>query len=167
MGIFDIFRRKPRPQPQPQPSGSVPPTSLPIDPLAAAILDEINRARAMHGRGPVSHESRLAAAAQGQAEDVARHEGKILFGPHRGSDGSKEEGRVSRQGYQWSAVGEIEAPALPSQAIDPQDVVQRWLNDRPHRVIMLDPRYREAGVGVARSHSGTGHAVVDFAAPAL
>jgi uncharacterized protein YkwD len=165
MGIFDLFRRKPRPQPQPP--AFFPPTSLPIDPVAGAILDEINRARAMHGRGPVSHESRLAAAAQGQAEDVAKHEGKILFGPHRGSDGSKEAGRVSRQGYQWSAVGEIEAPALPGQAIDPVDVVQRWLDDPPHRVIMLDPRYREAGVGVARSPRGTGHAVVDFAAPAL
>jgi uncharacterized protein YkwD len=165
MGIFDLFRRKPRPQPQSP--ASFPPTSLPIDPVAGAILDEINRARAMHGHVPVSHESRLAAAAQGQAEDVAKHEGKILFGPHRGSDGSREAGRVSRQGYQWSAVGEIEAPALPGQAIDPVDVVQRWLDDPPHRVIMLDPRYREAGVGVARSPRGTGHAVVDFAAPAL
>jgi uncharacterized protein YkwD len=164
--IAGLFRPRPRP-PAPPPG----PVALPSD-VAAAVLVNINAERTRRGIAAVSDELRLAAAAQGHAEDLARRDQPLAgVALHYGSDSSTMGARIGRQGYTFSAIGEVAAPGwfatpgIAGQAIDPVDVVQRWLDDSLHRNIMLDRRFTQAGVGVATAQSGTGYAVVDFGTP--
>jgi tetratricopeptide (TPR) repeat protein len=46
----------------------------------------------------------------------------------------------------------------------PLEAVQAFLNSPGHRINLLNPRYRQAGIGLARSQSLEWYVVVDFAA---
>lgn len=165
MSLLDRLISLLRPRPAPTP----PPPVVPVPPVppgdaAVAVMTRINAERTPHGLRPVLYHPLLAAAAQGQAEDIARRgnpQGKL----HEGSDGSDEATRVNRTGYHWSNLGEIAAPGWPQQPIDPADVVQRWMNSPGHRGQILTPTHRDAGVGIATAADGTGYAVVVFGRP--
>ncbi len=131
------------------------------DPLAAlpaeaqSIVLAINRIRGERGLAPLAVHPLLNRAAQDHVDDmVARRR----YG-HRGSDGSTVTQRIQRTGYplvgrpgeNWVAVRDAER------------AIRWWMNDAPHRANILNPRWREIGVGVAPHPGGWGMIfVTDF-----
>src|SRR5690606_34383868 len=94
----------------------------------AAVLALVNDARAAgrvcgsqsFGSAPaLGYNEKLARAAQLHADDMASHD----FMSHTGSDGSDAADRISREGYQWSAIGENVAAGQTS----PEQVMDSWL----------------------------------------
>ncbi|MCL4488557.1 MAG: CAP domain-containing protein [Chloroflexi bacterium] len=126
---------------------------------AADLLARINHERTTRGLAPYMLNSKLSAAAQGQATDMAAR-GKFS---HTGSDGSTPAQRVARKGYgkySWGLrVGENWAWYR-----EPASAMNMWMNSAPHRENILHPLYREIGIGVAAAPMGGFVYVADFGA---
>jgi uncharacterized protein YkwD len=147
--------RPPRPPvpPQPPPPPPVPPFPPP-DPGAfrAALILAHNRERAAVGLAPLHEDSRLDAAAQAGADQMA------------GTDVLTHDGwnvRISRAGYYFSYAGENIAEGQTSVA----EVMQSWMSSPGHRANILSGNYRDIGVGMAKDSSGTAFWCVDFGSP--
>jgi uncharacterized protein YkwD len=80
---------------------------------------------------------------------------------HSGSKGDSFGERISWGCDRYSYAGEIIAAGHSS----PEQVIQGWLNSPPHKSIMLDPIYKVAGVGFARSQGSETFWTVDFITP--
>ena len=107
----------------------------------------VNEERAAHGLAPVTANHKLFLAAYGHATDMAQH----AYFSHTALDGSNVVARVQRQDYAgadetWQ-VGENLAWGS-AQYSTPRATVQDWMASPAHRAIMLDPAYREVGIGV-------------------
>jgi len=89
---------------------------------------------------PLSLEARLARAAQFHSQDMYEHNTMS----HSGSDGSDLRVRASRQGYEWSALGENVAWGYTS----PAGVVTGWLGSPGHCANIMNPGFSELGVGL-------------------
>ena len=108
---------------------------------AQDLLVEINAARADAGVPPLRPNPLLAQAATEHA--VALSEGRAAG--HYGEDGSDPLQRISETGYLPIAFGENTATGSAA----PERVVAAWLDSPGHRTVMLDPSYREVGLGGA------------------
>lgn len=132
---------------------SDPLSSLSVE--AQSIVLAINRIRSERGLAPLAVHPLLNQAAQAHVDEmVARRR----YG-HRGGDGSTVTQRIQRTGYplvgrpgeNWVAVRDVER------------AIRWWMNDAPHRANILNPRWREIGVGVAPHPGGWGMIfVTDF-----
>ena len=75
---------------------------------------------------------------------------------HYGSGGSTLTGRVGRAGYLAGAgfyfVGENIGGGPGRRFGSPIQVFRSWMHSPPHRANMLDRKFRDAGVGVARGY---------------
>jgi len=113
------------------PSASNAPSGIPTGggTTSKALIDEINRVRAMHGLNPLEERSNLDdAAVSNDAANVstgetAHHNGLI--------DGSS---------------GEI--TAMVSNGETPEKAVEQWLNSPGHRAILLDPDMKYVGASI-------------------
>jgi len=123
------------------------------DPVAAAMLELVNAARAepracgdvaFPPAGPLRLDPRLSAAAQAHSEDM-RRTGTLT---HVGSDGSTVAERVERYGYDWSRLAENVAWGYE----DVGDVLAGWLESPSHCRNVMDARYSELGVGLAGTY---------------
>jgi uncharacterized protein YkwD len=103
------------------------------------LLDAVNLLRTDRGLTPLRPEARLTEAARDHAGDLAAHR---LRG-HEGSDGALPPERATTAGYPWILVGENVATGFTS----PSTVVSGWMASPPHRRILLNPDFREAGIG--------------------
>lgn len=103
------------------------------------MLAQVNRYRVENGLPPLRFDERLARAALGHARDMADHD----FFAHDGSDQSNSGVRARRAGYGWRAVGENIAGGLAS----PAGTVDEWMASEGHRHNMLNPVFRDAGIG--------------------
>jgi uncharacterized protein YkwD len=143
-----------------------PATALSLADQHAAILCALNTERGARGLLAVSENGLLSHAAQGHADDmVARG-----FFAHVTPGGSTLLARIRATGYvadrrDWS-LGETIAWAQ-----DPLDtagtLVRAWLASPEHRDVLLDPEFREVGIGLALglpivSEIGGATAVLDF-----
>jgi uncharacterized protein YkwD len=90
---------------------------------------------------PLNVSRKLTDAAEDHAHDMLR---KKYF-EHRGSDGSQPKDRVLRAGYQPRLSGENIALG-PESA---EEVVAGWLKSPGHCANIMEPRFREIGVGLA------------------
>ncbi len=115
---------------------------------AAAMVDEVNRARAVEGLAPLRIEPRLSLAASEHACDMAERR----FFSHEGSDGSRVDARVRKAGYAYRLVAENIAAGQPS----PVEVVDGWMHSDGHRRNILRPSATEAGVGYALADDASG-----------
>ncbi len=105
-----------------------------------AALALINQQRALAGcTTPVRISPELTAAARAHSTDMAVQD----YFSHTGADGSKFSTRAQRVGYTGFTGGEIIAAGYTTAA----GVVEGWLNSPPHRSIMLNCAYHEAGIG--------------------
>jgi len=121
---------------------AVPPTVVAGENAAfvSRVADLINAARRQEGLEPVSPTATLAAAAQRQARALA--EAGVVS--HTAPDGSTVVGRVQAAGYRsWSALGEVVGAGFAS----PEAVVAQWLASPSHRAELLNPAFRQLGVG--------------------
>ena len=123
--------------------------ALPPSELERTMLSEVNAARqagqdcgaegVFEKTAGVRLEPHLNTAAQTHADDMNT---QGYFG-HTAPDGSTVGVRVSRTGYRWSRVGENIARGYK----DVDTVMQDWLKSDGHCANLMNPAYREFGVG--------------------
>jgi uncharacterized protein YkwD len=116
----------------------------------ARVVELVNEARS-HARRcgrerfpavpPLSVSRKLNEAAADHARDMARRK----YFEHVGRDGSEPKDRVRRAGYQSRLTGENIAFG-PESA---EEVVAGWLDSPGHCENIMDPRFRDIGVGFA------------------
>jgi uncharacterized protein YkwD len=117
--------------------------------VRAATLCLINRERTSRGLRALRHDGQLRKVAQSYSGLMVRDS----FFDHVGSDGSTVLSRIKgRTTYlkrvaRWS-VGENLYWGSGQQGT-PQASVRGWLNSPPHRHNMLNPRFRDIGIGIA------------------
>jgi uncharacterized protein YkwD len=118
--------------------------------VRARVVELVNAARAqprrcgktrMAAAAPLQISRRLTDAASDHARDMAR---KKYF-EHRGADGSEPKDRVRRAGYEPRLTGENIAYG-PESA---EEVVAGWLASPGHCENIMDPRFKDIGVGLA------------------
>lgn len=120
---------------------------------ATSLLSAVNEARRSGANcsadyyPPVSSlslEPRLVRTAQLHTADMVS---KAYFS-HTGSDGSSVSQRVSRQGYEWRAVGENIAYGQRSV----EQVVEAWMNSPSHCRAIMDSEFTELGAARVEDH---------------
>lgn len=119
------------------------------DRAAAATLCLLNGERAQHGLPRLREQRQLARAGRRYARTMARER----FFSHTSPSGASMRDRLRAVGYArddraWS-IGEALAWGVGPRAT-PAATVDAWLASPPHRRLLLDPGYRDAGIGVAR-----------------
>lgn len=107
------------------------------------LLQQTNHSRLSTDIAQLVPNSRLTAAAQAKAQDMASQN----YWSHVGPDGSQPWSFVQQQRYEYQALGENLAYGFT----DPSDVVKGWLNSPEHRANMLDPAYTNVGFGVVQA----------------
>ncbi len=157
----------PPPEPAPADTPTATPTPEPAPPVEevaapepsgwqAEILALINAKRAAQGLAPLTWIPELASAAQAHAEDCAQRN----RGSHVGSDGAKLAARLARIGYAARTSSENWANA---QSVG--HAFGMWWNEPkgrdPHRRNILNSRFTEIGIGIARGSWGY-YFVADF-----
>ncbi|UUZ75655.1 CAP domain-containing protein [Polaromonas sp. P1(28)-13] len=127
-----------------------PPSTAQAGDVQAQVLALVNEARARPRRcgndsfaaaRPVQLNATLHGSASAHAADMARYS----YFSHTGRDGSRVDGRASRTGYPWRAIGEnIAAGQMQADA-----AVQGWLNSPGHCANLMSPTYTEMGAAFA------------------
>ena len=137
------------------------PGAISIRKVQAATLCLLNAQRHAHNLKALRENSRLDLASVRHADDMARRN----YFAH-----GDFVGRIRATNYLSGArswmVGENIAWGTGSYAT-PAGIVKMWMNSPPHRHNILDSRFREIGLGIARGApvggtSGGGTYVTDF-----
>lgn len=119
---------------------------------AAQLLARINTLRTQNGLLPLDVSSLLTTSAQRHSDDMAQT-GNI---DHTGSDGSTIDSRIRATGYgHWRNFGLWGENIYGGQMADVDAAWNFWINSQVHRANLLNPRYREVGLGVGKSDNGT------------
>jgi uncharacterized protein YkwD len=124
------------------------------------MLARANAERAAAGRPPLTLDSRLNEAAQQHAEDMLLHS----YYNHTSPQGSRPADRVRKTGYTAQIVGEN----IARGPFTVNEVMDNWLQSQDHRRNLLNPVYRDFGVGIAVGRNSVGYTVLwvqDFASP--
>lgn len=112
--------------------------------VRAAVRCLVNRERSKRGIAKLKYSSALTKAAQGHSENMVSEE----FFDHVAPDGSTHTSRINAAGYPGTYVGENIAWGSGSYAT-PRRIVAGWMNSSGHRANILNPQYRDHGVGIA------------------
>ena len=127
-----------------------PPASDDLGEVSRRVLQLTNEARAHPRRcgatpyaaaPPLALSAQLSQAALAYARDMATWG----YMSHTGHDGSSPAQRITRSGYRWSEVGEN----LASGVMTADEVVTGWLGSPEHCANLMDPLYRQVGIGYA------------------
>lgn len=116
------------------------------DAVSDAIACAVNAIRAEQRLGPLVPAGALALAAQRHGTDMVNRR----YFAHDSPSGGTPDKRARRAGYirgQCWVVGENLGWAVPG-ANSAETVVTAWMESPPHRAIILDPEFRQMGVGV-------------------
>ncbi|MEU6239127.1 CAP domain-containing protein, partial [Kitasatospora sp. NPDC047058] len=124
---------------------------------AQQVVDLVNAERGKAGCGPLTADSKLAAAAQGHSEDMANRN----YFDHASPEGYHADHRIEAVGYRWSSWGENIARGQK----DPAAVMDAWMNSPGHRANILNCSFKQIGVGVRTGSGGPWWTQV-FAVPA-
>ncbi len=130
------------PPANPAAGGAAPAAPSSVDNVTFAGL--LNNVRANNGSAPVAFDSRLAAAAQGHADDMLAQN----YFSHTGLNGSSPGDRITAAGYNWRTYGENIARGQSSEA----EVLQDWTNSPGHHANDINPNFEDYGLAKA----GTG-----------
>jgi uncharacterized protein YkwD len=116
--------------------------------VSAAVLCLINNQRALAGLAPLRASGRLASAAQRHSSDMARNG----YFDHTGPTGDTMAHRIAASGYvqagRGAALGENIAWVAMANST-PAAMVADWLSSPEHRANLLDPGFRDSGIGIA------------------
>jgi uncharacterized protein YkwD len=119
--------------------------TLPVSRDATLCL--LNGERADRGLAPLAPNGRLAAAATAYAHDLVAG----TYFSHTGRDGSGVAERIERSGYLPRDAGWVLGENLAwgtGGLATPAAIMQAWMNSPGHRENILNPSFREIGVGV-------------------
>jgi uncharacterized protein YkwD len=124
------------------------PRAATLDDAATATLCVINRERTRRGLPRLHAQDALDRAGRRYAATMVRRD----FFSHVSPGGSTMGARLRKVGYatddrRWS-IGEALAWGVGDRAT-PAATVDAWLASRPHRRLLLDPDFRDLGIGVA------------------
>jgi uncharacterized protein YkwD len=111
--------------------------------LGAEMIQWINQQRQAKGLGRLESSSKLAAAAQGHACDMAV---RGYFEHQRPGGGPKLGARVEAKGYRFSTIAENIAK---TGAADVARTAKLWRNSSGHWANILKPNVAEIGMGLA------------------
>jgi uncharacterized protein YkwD len=132
-------------------SSTAAPRQLSLHEMQTSELCLINRVRAHYGLHPLTYNAELRDSATGHSDSMVAHR----YFAHEGPGGSMDS-RVSRTGYLHSArtfsIGENIGGGRGRREGSPMAVFKEWMHSPPHRANILDPDFRDAGVGVARGY---------------
>ena len=122
--------------------------------LDAAILIQLNAARAAHGLRPLVVSDQLETAA-------VAHSREMLEGGFFAHDSPGGATFVQRLKHYYTASGYSSWSAgenliYNTAAMDAGEAIQVWLDSPPHRENMLDPTWREVGIGSLHAASAGG-----------
>jgi uncharacterized protein YkwD len=110
----------------------------------------VNRIRTHHEIPLLSPNDDLSSSAAGHSDDMVSRRYFSHFGP----SGSTPFARVAETGYMAGAagcdVGENLGWGVGSNRGSPLAVVVAWMHSAPHRANILEPRFRDIGVGISR-----------------
>jgi hypothetical protein len=112
------------------------------------LAELINQARVSAGQPPLARSSELDAAAGDHSRDMAEHS----YLEHEGLDGSTPQARAAIAGYRVPAdSGWLVVELISAISDDAEGPLDWWLGEETgvHRRNLLDPRWREMGVGYA------------------
>jgi uncharacterized protein YkwD len=123
-------------------------SSQTINPLVEEVIALTNSYRTKHGLQPLTLNLNLSKSAQVHSQDMALND----FFSHTGSNGTKVSDRAKTAGYQSSYVGENIAAGY----ITAEEVVRGWMNSPGHRENILNPNYKEVGIGYHYLANDTG-----------
>ena len=129
------------------PDQALAPVPETLEAIAAAQLCMLNGERADAGLAPLTLNPKLSAAAGAYASDLVAGS----YFSHTGRDGSTIRTRLDAVGYLppdggW-AIGENLAWGTGALAT-PGSIMQAWMNSPGHRANILNPDYREIGIGI-------------------
>ena len=123
-----------------------PPAAAQAEEVQARVLALVNQARSRPQRcgdkafapaPPLRLNPTLSGIASAHAGDMARHG----YFSHTGRDGSTVDGRATRAGYAWEAIGEnIAAGQLSADA-----AMRGWMNSPGHCANIMSPAFSEMG----------------------
>ncbi len=120
--------------------------TLRLQSLEAAVVREINRARAERGLRPLRQAPSLRTAARSHTKAML----DVGFFGHESADGTAFSERIKRyytsRGWRSWSVGEA-LLASPSRQTEALTIVTAWLDSPPHREIVLSPAWRDVGIG--------------------
>ncbi len=121
-----------------------------------ALLEQINRVRALHGVAPVYPSAQLQVASTHHTDDMMAHNYFAHTSPTGSSVYSRIVGSGFVNGYSWLG-GETLAWGTGSLAT-PLSTVRAWLASPEHRAIMLSSTYHWVGIsrtcGTYQGHAG-------------
>jgi uncharacterized protein YkwD len=110
------------------------------------VIRLLNQERISRGLHPLLLNNSLTDAARAHNQDMISNG----FFDHIGSDGSWPWDRACDQGYTpYGGGGCFVAENIAAAQTTPAQVFNTWMNSQGHRDNMLDPNYREIGVGHA------------------
>ena len=136
------------PTPVTPPVPVTPPTTAPTGTVAQQIIALVNQQRQAAGLAPLSVDSRLMAAAQIHAQDMARLD--LMEHDLPGVTFPTLQSRAAAVGYSYSWLGENIAYNYPDAA----SVMIGWMNSPEHRANILNPNFTQIGVAVAYDSLG-------------
>ncbi|HEV2853924.1 MAG TPA: CAP domain-containing protein [Thermoanaerobaculia bacterium] len=117
-----------------------------LDRVRAEMLARVNAARKEAGAPPLRSNAKLDLAAQRHAEDMLARN----YFAHQSPEKKSVRDRARDAGYDWRMIGENIAEGQFS--VD--EVMDTWLHSPGHRRNILDPGFKELGVGLALGRSG-------------
>ncbi|WP_229925513.1 CAP domain-containing protein, partial [Streptomyces longispororuber] len=130
----------------PRPTRKAPVPAAPSGSKARQVLSLVNAERAKAGCGPLTHNSKLATAAQRHSADMRARN----YFDHTSPDGTDPGRRITAAGYKWSTYGENIARGQQSAAA----VMKSWMNSDGHRANILNCSFKELGVGIEEGSGG-------------
>jgi uncharacterized protein YkwD len=129
-----------------------------FDPEAACdeVVKAHNRLRAARKLPRLAVSSKLTAAAQRHAKDMAAHEKMV----HKGSDGSSPIDRIKAEGYLYRRAGEN----IAAGRFNTERLMKAWV-DSPHHKQNILGSFSQIGVACATGESGKRYWCVTFGLP--
>jgi uncharacterized protein YkwD len=137
-----------------------------VRPTAAEkkVIRLVNAERAKLGLAPVRFNAALTRAARAHSAQMAKR--GILT--HRSANGDTVAKRLIRYGYKrtgyssWSAGENIARATAGTLSATPEGIVPLWMGSTAHRQVILTAKFRDVGVGLARSSSGMRYVTLDL-----
>src|SRR5215210_65271 len=111
--------------------------------VRAATLCLLNARRARFGAVALTENAQLRLAAERHSLDMVKRK----FFEHRNPDGVEPAARIVHTGYPPIFVGENLGWGEEDEST-PAEMVRLWMASPGHRRNLLNPRYREIGIGV-------------------
>lgn len=105
------------------------------------VFKAVNEVRKEQGLSKLNPNPKLVKAAQDKANDMA----------FKGYFAHKYEGKnlryfIQKAGYRYSIAGEN----LGVEFTSAEDLLESWMNSKTHKGVILNPKYKDTGIGIAR-----------------